>query len=121
VEIFLSLTPSSFSIISNHIHRESRSIMSLTMDQAAIFVDSFLERRKRFPGEPEEMALMVLLFNFGDHLTKVVCTNGEFIGVKGDLPILSGVPVCPSGHPLYEDSEQCRLELVPQVRPELKK
>lgn len=72
----------------------------------------FVERREKFPNEPEETSFLVLILNYGDHLTEVWCTNGEWKGTKGLLRVSSNIPVCPAGHPLFESPNQYRLQLV---------
>ena len=82
-------------------------------DGQAIY-ESFRSRRDRWTDEDEFTAVMVVLFNFGDHLTGVSCTAGEWSGVKGDLAHREGIPLCPNGHPLFESPHRWRLGLVPE-------
>ncbi len=58
------------------------------------------------------MSILVVLLNYGDHLTMVSCTAGEWSGVKGDLVPSAGIPKCPNGHVLVEHRRQMRLGLV---------
>lgn len=88
---------------------------SLNVENADQIWEMFTERRARTNGlEDEYMAFMVVLLNYGDHLTIVECTNGEWSGIKADLRSAqpSGIPVCPNGHPCMESKHQMRLGLV---------
>jgi hypothetical protein len=86
--------------------------MGLSMEEAQRFVDGYNSRRERFPSEPSNTSMFVMLFNFGDHLTPVRCIKGEWAGTKGELAPRDGIPVCPDGHPLLESGEVHRLALV---------
>lgn len=86
----------------------------LTIKQAMEIVDSYVERRAEFPIEDSADTLLMVLLNYGDHLTKVNCINGEWEGQKKDLAKKSGFPTCPNGHPVTEAIEQWRLGLVLQ-------
>lgn len=86
--------------------------MTLTVDQAREMWTKFVERREKFPEETEQTSFLVLLLNYGDHLTEVWCINEEWRGIKGDLQPRDGIPLCPNGHPLIESPRQRRLGLV---------
>ena len=87
----------------------------ITVDQARDLAARYFARRSRFVDEDEETSLLVVLLNFGDHLTAVSCIGGEWSGTKGELRPGNGIPVCPLGHPLLESDNQVRLALVRQV------
>lgn len=85
---------------------------ALSVADARQIVDRIHKRQARF-GETLEMSILVVLLNYGDHLTTVSCTAGEWSGVKGDLVPGAGIPQCPNGHVLVEHRRQMRLGLVP--------
>lgn len=85
----------------------------LTVEEATDLANSYFDRRKRFPEEEDHVSFFVVVFNFGDHLTPVRCTKGEWKGLKKDLPKREGLPLCPNGHPLLESRNQVRLGLIP--------
>lgn len=87
----------------------------LKVEDGQAIYEAFRSRRERWADEDEFTALMVVLFNFGDRLTGVSCTAGEWSGVKGDLPPRDGIPLCPNGHPLFESPNRWRLGMVPEV------
>jgi len=89
-------------------------IGQLTVHQAKQIADAYLARRERWgeAGEDETTSLLVVLLNYGDHLTPVACIGGEWTGTKGDLPASTGIPLCPNRHPLTESRKQFRLGLV---------
>lgn len=89
----------------------------LTIAQAQELADRYLERRARFPDEDERQAFLVFLFNAGEAFRRVRCIHGEWSGTKGELPHREGVPLCPSGHPLFEDRLGARLGFVEEVLP----
>ena len=66
-------------------------------------LDALATRKRNFPTEPEDMRLGTVLFNIGDRFTKVVCVNGEWNGMKKDASrSVSGIPLCPNGHVMFE-------------------
>ena len=81
----------------------------LTPDQCREMADSISYRRTRFPDEDFGTAIAVVLLNFGDQWTPVKCINGEWEGIKRELPRGSGVPTCPNGHVMFEGSNRRRL------------
>jgi hypothetical protein len=90
----------------------------LTVIQADDIVSRFFERRGRFAEETEHTSLMVVLLNYGDHLTAVTCVGPErWSGTKADLTPRDGIPHCPNGHPLMESGNRKRLGLVDEVLP----
>lgn len=74
---------------------------NLTVDDIAEIAELIKFRQEKF-GEPFDMSLGVVLFNYGDKRVKVRCVAGEWEGTKGDLPRADGVPVCPQGHVMVE-------------------
>lgn len=87
---------------------------TLTIEQARDLRARILARRERFPDEDEEMGFLVVVLNYGDHLTNVACIAGEWTGTKGELEPRpgGGIPLCPSGHPLLEGPTRQLLGLV---------
>lgn len=47
-------------------------------------------------------SLGVVLFNLGDCFTPITCVNGEWSGVKDDIPKSGFIPKCPNGHVMTE-------------------
>lgn len=86
----------------------------LTVDDARDLASRYLARRARWTEEDAETAFLVVVLNYGDHLTGVSCVGGEWTGIKGDLTPRDGIPLCPNGHPLLEQSTRMRLGLVPE-------
>lgn len=68
-------------------------------------------RQEKFE-EDLRTSLGVVLMNYGDNLVKVKCVGQEWSGLKGDLLLRDGVPLCPNGHPLFEMSVAPRLALI---------
>lgn len=87
-------------------------VLRLGVADAQSIADRIIRRQGNF-SETLEMSIMVVLLNYGDHLTAVSCTAGEWSGVKGDLFPRAGIPQCPNGHTLVEHRQQMRLGLVP--------
>jgi hypothetical protein len=85
--------------------------MSLTVDQAKEMHNAFVNRREAWPNETEQTSFLVVVLNYGDHLTGVSCIGGEWTGTKGEIPVSNGIPLCPIGHPLVESANQWRLSL----------
>lgn len=86
----------------------------LTIEQARDLYARILARRESFPDEDEQHGFLVVVLNFGDHLTAVRCVAGEWTGTKAELQRHPGgeIPLCPSGHPLLEGPTHQLLGLV---------
>ena len=84
----------------------------LTVDQAGEISDAMRFRQSHFSDEPLETSIIVVLLNWGDKYKSVVCTAGEWSGVKADLGLGEGLPHCPNGHPLFETGGGKQLALV---------
>jgi hypothetical protein len=88
----------------------------LTLDDALDIAGRYLHRRDVILEEDETTSLLVVLLNYGDHLTKVSCIGGEWAGFKGQLIRGEGeIPHCPDGHPLIESVNQYRLGLIQDI------
>lgn len=88
----------------------------LSLDNARRLAAALITRRQRFPDEDETTSYIVVVLNFGDHLTAVRCMGPEgWTGIKDELVLREpgGIPLCPNGHPCMEAREQQRLDLVP--------
>jgi len=76
-------------------------------------LDNVLEavraRQVNFPDEPAVLSFGVVLMNIGDRYTKVRCINGEWEGLKLEIPKGEGIPTCPNDHPLIEAQTRLRL------------
>lgn len=88
---------------------------TLNLDQAKEIADVYFVRREAFHQETPLTSLLVVLLNYGDHLTQVHCISGEWTGKKGELQPRDGIPLCPNGHPLIESHKQLRLGLVEET------
>ena len=84
---------------------------TLTLQQAERIAAAIVWRQDNWESEHIRQSIIVVLLNHGNQFTKVECTHGEWSGVKSDLED-TGVPRCPSGHPLYELDGGKRLALV---------
>lgn len=91
--------------------------MKLNLAQAQHLSSQFFTRRENWPDEDEKVSFLVVILNYGDHLTVINCTGGEWSGIKADLQPRDGVPLCPNGHPLTESNRQVRLGLVDDLYP----
>lgn len=69
--------------------------------------------------EDLRMSIGVVLMNYGDSLVEVTCIKGEWHGIKADIPrrLGPGIPLCPNGHPLLENTIAPRLALVEGYEP----
>ena len=74
-------------------------------------VDAIELRMHKF-GESLRMASAIVLLNYADRFTKVICTQGEWEGTKKDILPGDGIPHCPNGHPLFEEEGHRGLILV---------
>jgi hypothetical protein len=93
-------------------------VSALSVHDAERMFESLQARRVRFPDEDEHTAFMVVVLNFGDHLTRVTCVGPEgWSGTKGDLTPRDGIPLCPNGHPMLEHVPRLRLGLVEEEVP----
>lgn len=86
----------------------------LDIETATDLFERLNARRERFPDEAPHTSFMVVVLNYGDHLTAVSCVGREWSGRKRDLQPRDGVPLCPNGHPLMEHGPMMRLGLVPE-------
>ncbi len=71
----------------------------------AMEIASVIEARQRKFDEPMSMSVGVALFNAGDRWRHVWCVDPicAWEGPKADaVASLSGMPVCPHGHPLVQ-------------------
>lgn len=75
--------------------------------------EKIVHRQEKFD-EDLRMAIGVVLMNYGDGEVKVQCIGKEWRGTKADLKNQNpdGVPLCPSGHPLFETTVAPRLGLI---------
>jgi hypothetical protein len=87
--------------------------MKLTLEQADQIAELIQYRQDNFEGEDLTTSILVVLLNYGDGATPVKCIQGEFTGIKSDLPPGEGIPLCPAGHPLFETGPGMALGLVP--------
>lgn len=73
----------------------------MSIQESTEIANNIIRRQKQF-GETLYQSIMVALLNAGDKFTMVACLNGEWQGKKGDIPVTTGIPVCPNGHVLVE-------------------
>lgn len=81
---------------------EHRAGKPLSMSDLEMITDAIKKRRENFPEEPKEMTWALVLMNIGDRFTPVECMNGEWRGVKKDVPKGEDEPKCPNGHVLIQ-------------------
>jgi hypothetical protein len=76
-------------------------------------VEKIVHRQEKFD-EDLRIAIGMVLINYGDGEVRVRCTGKEWHGTKSDIQNQNpdGVPLCPSGHPLFETSVAPRLALL---------
>lgn len=86
--------------------------MALTVDQANDLADRYFRRRALFAEEDQRQSFLMVALNYGDHLTRVHCINGEWQGTKDEIPPKAGLPLCPNGHPMLETGPIFRLSLL---------
>lgn len=91
---------------------------SLSFEDIEMIVEAIERRRKNFPDEPKEMSIGLILANIGDRFTPVACVNGEWRGVKKDIPKGEGVPTCPNGHVMTQEPGGLTLGWVSVIDPE---
>lgn len=84
----------------------------LTLDQATDIAEKIQLRQERFEGEPLFDSIMVVLLNYGSGYARVICINGEWEGIKNELPPATGIPLCPNGHPMLEITQGKKLGLI---------
>jgi hypothetical protein len=77
---------------------------SLSIEDAQEIIEAFERRHKNFPLETWDMTIMLVLLNIGDRYAEVVCINGEWTGIKKDIPKGIDLPRCPNGHILTQGS-----------------
>lgn len=70
----------------------------LNMKTLDMIIEAVETRHQNFPEEPGAMTLGLVLANIGDRFTPVACINGEWEGIKRDIPKNPGIPKCPNGH-----------------------
>ena len=76
---------------------------TLSVEQARKIADA-IEYRREHLNEPLTTSVLVALFNAQSRHATVRCIgNEQWTGSKSDAQsTLSGLPVCPNGHPLIE-------------------
>lgn len=90
----------------------------LSIEQGNEICDMYFKRREIYRDtEDDKTSLLVVLFNYGDHLKFVMCINGEWKGLKKDIEFRNGIPLCPNNHPLMEYGPDKRLALAPELNP----
>lgn len=84
----------------------------LTVEQARDIASRIIYRQKLID-ESLEQSILIVILNYGDHLTTVKCVGNErWEGQKKDITSPAGkLPKCPSNHPLMEFN-RVRLGLV---------
>lgn len=91
--------------------------MKLTLEQAQDLAGQFLTRLEKWPNEEIYTSFLVVILNYGDHLTAISCVSCKWNGTKSDLQPNDRIPTCPNGHPLTESNRQVRLGLVDSLYP----
>lgn len=75
----------------------------LSVEQIEALIEVIRLRQFRNRAESTPDSIRVALATAGERYKLVRCINGEFTGMKGELPVSQGVPRCPNGHVLLED------------------
>lgn len=75
---------------------------ALNIDDLEMIIEAVEQRQRNFPDEPSEMTLALVFFNIGDRFAPVTCINGEWSGLKKDIPKGNpqSIPKCPNNHVL---------------------
>ena len=81
----------------------------LSIDDCDMIVEAIERRQENFPEEKLGISVAVVLFNIGNRFAPVYCINGEWKGLKKDIPKREGggVPLCPNGHVMTEGPSLC--------------
>lgn len=75
----------------------------LTMEDMDVLFEAVRERQKKEPGEPAGLSFWVAFQLIGERFRNVECTEGEWKGMKQDVPPFGkGEPKCPNGHDLVQ-------------------
>lgn len=95
---------------------EQRTVEFVDMPMADEFARIIQLRQDRF-GEPLDVSVKVVLFNFGDERRIAHCVGGDWSGPKSDLAVSdSGLPLCPKcRRPCTEEGRGWRLALVNEL------
>lgn len=73
---------------------------ALSIDDIEMLAEAIQDRQRKFKDEAYIMSFALVLMNVGDRYAPVVCSEGEWTGLKKDIPRTKGQPACPSGHSL---------------------
>lgn len=76
----------------------------LRLEQIDVIVEAIRLRQHRQPLETTDQSIAVILLNAGERYNLVKCLNGEWSGMKGEIPLPAEntPPKCPNGHVLLE-------------------
>lgn len=72
---------------------------TLNTDDFEMIMEAVEQRQKNFD-EPPVLSMALVFGNIGQRFAPVICLEGEWEGVKQDVPKGEGDPKCPNGHPL---------------------
>lgn len=86
----------------------------LSIKDAYEILEAMNTRRRNFPEETPDITVPLILLNIGDRYAEVHCINGEWSGIKKDIPKGEGVPKCPNGHVMTQGNGLV-LGWLPQV------
>lgn len=86
-------------------------VKDIDLEDVHDIVDAIAYRRGTYQ-ESLEQALAIVLLNYGARFTRVRCVNGEWSGLKKEIPQTIGIPKCPNGHVLYELSVPGKLAII---------
>lgn len=81
----------------------------LNIEDIDMIFEAVRDRQDNFPNEPATVAFGLVLLNIGDRFTSVKCINGEWEGLKMEIPKRDGIPLCPNGHVMVESNSRLRL------------
>lgn len=80
---------------------------SLTINDLEMILEAVQTRQRNFPSEPASMSFILVMMNIGDRFAPVTCVEGEWEGLKVDIPKGTDIPQCPNGHVLIQGDGLC--------------
>lgn len=69
-----------------------------------LIMSAVQKRAEKFPDEPATLTMALVMLNIGNRFTQVVCSNGEWRGIRTEVDTGEGDILCPNGHELLEES-----------------
>lgn len=69
-----------------------------TQEDFDMVLEAVRQRQENFTSEPPVMSMALVMFNIGERFAPVTCIEGEWEGLKYNIPKGDGIPKCPNGH-----------------------